>query len=415
MSQQNARTKTADDILESLMDDLKDIDASLAESDTGIDISDDENTSIELLDLGQSDEALAIDEEALPLMGDLDPKKDQHRSSFMINTSMNENESKEEGQPGHSEKEVKSLQLHSDEEIKTSIQHFDLNSENKKNDQVVVEDRIPHDSVNDGAGFNSDDERTMVAVSPKRKSHIENEESTVAVNGFALRESENYEDKVKVTVGQVRGPSYSSGYNSWGNTDSNLVQAEKLRIAQDKILELEKENEKLRYQNNELISASEIVKERAELLTSQVNEFRNDRDSLEASFKSENSVLKNQLIRKEGELNKLSMKVEELESRLKFDMKKIRVRERELENRLELIRAEKNALVKSKDEQILDFRRKMDQLQLEVESYRQKCVDLNKVIESNQDSFKRTTRALRLAMANLELLDENKVTLKKAD
>ena len=408
MSQKNARTKTADDILESLMDDLKDIDASIDRSDSGIEISDVENTSIELLDLGQSDEVQSDDDEALPLMADLNPKKDAHRSSFMINTSMHQVDPKNEEQSDSVDKEVKSLKLHSDEEVKTSIKNFDLNPAFSNNELVKEESQ-------DEPQDNADAERTVVAVRPQRKNNVDNDESTVAVNGFALRESENYEDKVKVSVGQVRGPSYSSGYNSWGNTDSNLVQAEKLRIAQEKILELEKENEKLRYQNNELISASEIVKERAELLTSQIHEFRNDRDSLEASFKSENSILKNQLIRKDSEFSKATMKVEELESRLRFDMKKIRVRERELENRLELIRAEKNALVKSKDEQILDFRRKMDQLQLEVESYRQKCVELNKVIESNQDSFKRTTRALRLAMANLELLDENKVTLKKAE
>lgn len=407
MSQKNARTKTADDILESLMDDLKDIDASIDQSDSGIEISDVENTSIELLDLGQSDGALSDDDEALPLMADLNPKKDEHRSSFMINTSMHQVDPKNEEQSDSVAKEVKSLQLHSDEEVKTSIKNFDLNPVFSNNELAKEEQ---HDE-----NQNADAERTMVEVRPQRKNNADNDESTVAVNGFALRESENYEDKVKVSVGQVRGPSYSSGYNSWGNTDSNLVQAEKLRIAQEKILDLEKENEKLRYQNNELIAAAGIVKERAEILTSQIHEFRNDRDSLEASFKSENSILKNQLIRKDSELSKVTMKVEELESRLNFDMKKIRVRERELENRLELIRAEKNALVKSKDEQILDFRRKMDQLQLEVESYRQKCVELNKVIESNQDSFKRTTRALRLAMANLELLDENKVTLKKAE
>ena len=61
------------------------------------------------------------------------------------------------------------------------------------------------------------------------------------------------------------------------------------------------------------------------------------------------------------------------------------------------------------------MRRKMDVLQMEVESYRQKCIDLNKLIETNQESFKRTSRALRLAMANLELQEENKVPMKKAE
>ncbi|AZZ37732.1 hypothetical protein CIK05_13305 [Bdellovibrio sp. qaytius] len=240
-------------------------------------------------------------------------------------------------------------------------------------------------------------------------------EKTVAVAGFSQRASEDYGDKVKVSVGQMRGNAFSSGYAAWGSSDSNLAHAENLRIAQEKILDLEKDNEKLRSQNEELIAASEIVKERADLLTGQLHEFKADRDSLEQSFKNETGILKSQMMRKDAEIVKASMKIEELESRMKFDLKKIRVRERELENRLELIRAEKNALVKSKDDQILDVRRKLDQVQLEVESYRQKCVDLNKVIDTNQESFKRTTRALRLAMANLELQEENKPVLKKVD
>jgi|GEM_PF-2744103 len=240
-------------------------------------------------------------------------------------------------------------------------------------------------------------------------------DKTVAVAGYQVRPDSNYEDRVKVSVGQNR---MSSGYQAWNNsggTDSNLAQADNLRMAQEKILDLEQENEKLRSQNEELMAASEIIKERSDLLSAQMMEYKNDRDGLKDSFKSEVVLLKNHLAKKDTELQKIQFKAEELDSRLKFDMKKIRVRERELENRLELIRSEKNAVVKNKDEQILDLRRKMDILQMEVESYRQKCVELNKSIESSQESFKRTTRALRLAMANLELQDENKVILKKVD
>lgn len=244
---------------------------------------------------------------------------------------------------------------------------------------------------------------------------ISEQEKTVAVTGFQLREVENHEDKIKVAIGQNR-PSFSPGYASWGGgSEASLGQAENLRIAQEKILDLEKENEKLRLQNEELLSASEIIKERSDLLTAQVNEYKNDKDGLEESFKNEIALLKGHLNRKNVENQKAQIKIDDLDSRLKFDMKKIRIRERELENRLELIRAEKNALMKSKDEQILDLRRKMDVMQMEVESYRQKCIDLNKSLEVNQESFKRTTRALRLAMANLELQEENKISLKKVD
>lgn len=238
-------------------------------------------------------------------------------------------------------------------------------------------------------------------------------ESTVAVTGFQIKPEENLDGKVKVSVGQS---SRSSGFSSWsGGIDGNLNQAENLRMAQEKIIEIENENERLRRQNEELIAASEILKERSDLMMSQLSEYKNDREGLEQSFKNEMTLLKNHLVRKDAELKKAQFKVEELEARLKFDLKKIRVRERELENRLELVRAEKNAISKNKDEQILDLRRKMDVIQMEVDSYRQKCVELNKQIENSQDSFKRTTRALRLAMANLELQEENKGQLKKAE
>ncbi len=241
----------------------------------------------------------------------------------------------------------------------------------------------------------------------------ESAERTLAVAGFHIKHDENIEDKIKVSVGHQ---SRSAGFASWGGgIEGNLGQAENLRMAQEKILALENENEKTRRQNEELIAATEIMKERSDLLTAQLTEYKGDRDNLEQSFKNELTLLKNHLVRKDAELRKAQFKVDELDSRLKFDLKKIRVRERELENRLELVRAEKNAISKNKDEQILDLRRKMDVMQMEVDSYRQKCVDLNKQIENSQDSFKRTTRALRLAMANLELQEENKVPLKKAE
>lgn len=254
--------------------------------------------------------------------------------------------------------------------------------------------------------------QTRSGVSSARANNGDTE-GTVAVTGFHVKREENLEGKVKVSVGKQ---GRSSGYSSWGGgVDGNLSQAENLRMAQEKILELENENERLRRQNEELIAASEILKERSDLMTSQLTEYKNDRDGLEQSFKNELTLLKNHVARKDAELKRAQFKVEELESRLKFDLKKIRVRERELENRLELVRAEKNAISKNKDEQILDLRRKMDIIQMEVDSYRQKCVELNKQIESSQDSFKRTTRALRLAMANLELQEENKGQLKKAE
>lgn len=345
-----------------------------------------------------------------------------------------------------------------DEEPLLSLQDDDVPSSDFGSDDFKLLDEkpifsadsmMPPEFPNAAANANSESERTLAIASPhaelkakrapkpvdnnpaddlnhfiqaknEQNFQASGDDRTIAVTGFQNLKIENHDDKVKVSIGQNRSSAYTTGYQSWGGgAEASLGQAENLRIAQEKILQLERENEKLRSQNDELISASDIIKERSDLLTAQITEFKNDKEGLEESFKNEVALLKGHLHRKETEFQKAQIKVDDLESRLKFDMKKIRVRERELENRLELIRAEKNAVTKSKDEQILDLRRKMDVLQMEVDSYRQKCVDLNKLLENNQDSFKRTTRALRLAMANLELQEENKVSvnvaLKKVD
>ncbi len=314
------------------------------------------------------------------------------------------------------------------EPVRSNIEKLPSRSLFESEELPVPNNKVSSEEVPTSDFKVSSDDHT-VAASDKAEGKTENiqnfkpkvseygaDDKTVAVTGFHKKPVEDYEDKVKVSIGQNRS-AYSPGYAAWGGngSESSLGQAENLRIAQEKILDLEKINETLRFQNEELISASDIIKERSDLLTAQITEYQNDKQNLEESFKNEIALLRAHVQRKDADLQKAQLKIDDLDSRLKFDMKKIRIRERELENRLELIRAEKNTLTKSKDDQILDLRRKMDIMQMEVDSYRQKCVDLNKNLETNQDSFKRTTRALRLAMANLELQEENKPALKKVD
>ncbi|MFZ4404475.1 MAG: hypothetical protein ACOYOK_10275, partial [Pseudobdellovibrionaceae bacterium] len=89
------------------------------------------------------------------------------------------------------------------------------------------------------------------------------------------------------------------------------------------------------------------------------------------------------------------------------------VREGELENRLELARAEKSAVARSKDENILDLKRKIIHLQAELDNYRSKSIELNKIIDNNQAQFKRTVQALRLALSNLEDKQDASLAVKK--
>ena len=58
--------------------------------------------------------------------------------------------------------------------------------------------------------------------------------------------------------------------------------------------------------------------------------------------------------------------------------------------------------MRNKDEMILDLKRQIDQLSMELESYRTKGKDLNKQLEGKQETLSRTVKALRLALTLLE-------------
>jgi predicted nucleic acid-binding Zn-ribbon protein len=91
-----------------------------------------------------------------------------------------------------------------------------------------------------------------------------------------------------------------------------------------------------------------------------------------------------------------------LELRISTNIQKIRVRERELENRLELVKMESAALIRSKDEMILELKRNIDQLNLELTNYRNKNQELNRLTTDKQEMLRRTVKALRLALSMLE-------------
>lgn len=201
-------------------------------------------------------------------------------------------------------------------------------------------------------------------------------------------------------------------------SDAQMVQAENLRLAQTRILELENEAEKLRQENELLTAAGTIAKTRLDELTEKIHALERSKIDAMEHAALEMKILKESLLERDRETAKAKRKVEELETRLNSDLKKIRVRERELENRLELSRLEKTALVRSKDENILDLKRKMDLISSELENYKQRTSELQDKIDNQHDQISRTVRALRLALTNLESSDTGSdavLPLKKAE
>ncbi|MCX7978655.1 MAG: hypothetical protein N2578_06585, partial [Bdellovibrionaceae bacterium] len=236
-------------------------------------------------------------------------------------------------------------------------------------------------------------------------------DATIAV-GVGNREQRKPVLEEKVVIGQSR--SVRSG-NAHIGVDASLAQAESLKVAQQRIIELEAENDRLRQSHDEISTAAEVITSRLNEMTSRIEQLEKEKRDIEEAYRAEIMILKGNIQFKEQELAKARNKVEELETRIKNDFRKVRVREKELENRLDLLRSEKGTLLRAKDEQILDLKRKIDQHQTEIENYRLKLQELNRSIESYQEHFKKTVRALRLALSNLEAAERGAVQFKKAE
>ncbi len=196
-------------------------------------------------------------------------------------------------------------------------------------------------------------------------------------------------------------------------TEAALAQSENLRVAQQRILELEEEIDRLRRENEQLIAAGRTLNQRVEDLTTKFEKASRQASEQEENFSEEKRLLMESIQAKDREMGRLSGKVEELEMRLATDLKKIRVRERELENRLEIMKMEGAAVIRNKDEIILDLKRRIDQMNLDVEQHRTREGAMNDRIEKDGEKIRRVVKAMRLALSLLEDEDQNATPLKK--
>ena len=203
-----------------------------------------------------------------------------------------------------------------------------------------------------------------------------------------------------------------SGGSPITSTEVALAHSETLRVAQKRILELEEEIERLRCENEQLGAAGETLKRRSDENLARAESIQAKYEQLEETGEHEKELLAKSANNKEKQIQNLRLKIEELEMRLSTNIQKIRVRERELENRLELVMMENTAIVRSKDELILDLKRQLDQMNVELDNYRNKGQELNRHLSDKQELLRRTVKALRLALSMLEGDEESLSSIK---
>ena len=201
----------------------------------------------------------------------------------------------------------------------------------------------------------------------------------------------------------------------FASSEAALKQSESLRIAQNRISELETELERIRRDNENLSTAGDTLRRRADELISKTENLELQSRESQRIADEERKVMRTQLQAKDRENAELRTRVEEIELRLESNFKKIRVRERELEHRLEIVKMESATLVSTKDKMLLDLKRQIDQLLHENDHAKHKTQEVFNQYKDKQETIRRVVRALRIALTILEGDDETVVPIRKAE
>jgi hypothetical protein len=108
---------------------------------------------------------------------------------------------------------------------------------------------------------------------------------------------------------------------------------------------------------------------------------------------------------------RLEKKLEDFKLRVRLDIQKIRARERELENRLELQKRDTEALISGKDTRLLNQKREIDRMQFEMEILKERLVEETERAEDRNEKLHRALQSLKMAQGMLSGIDEEVISI----
>lgn len=170
---------------------------------------------------------------------------------------------------------------------------------------------------------------------------------------------------------------------------------EQLHIAQEGGARVEGEYKKA-------LTRCEEFSKKIEFLTQENEEWRR-RYHQEVEFREQENRAKNdKILMLERKLEIAQKSDAELKERVKHDIHHIRVRERELEAKLEILKRDSETLVSAKDRKHLELKRKIDALQYDIEILIEKEKLAARKVEFWKERIGRVLRALKMGTSLLE-------------
>lgn len=124
--------------------------------------------------------------------------------------------------------------------------------------------------------------------------------------------------------------------------------------------------------------------------------YENERFVTEAARKNEHCR------KLESDLKVALERVERIKDRVRVDIRKIQVREKELENRIEVLQKDSQALLKSREQTILDLKRKQDMLEFNMDLLQEQFEREKFEKNSLREKLQKASQVVRMAGGVLE-------------
>lgn len=190
-------------------------------------------------------------------------------------------------------------------------------------------------------------------------------------------------------------------YLTMREQDVSVLTAQ-LTYAKEELSKCEDTIRRMTLQNEDLFHQINDLKQR---VSSQEQELQHAGKSMEGEVDQLRFEVKSKIDRikfLEDRLNDSAQQYEKLKERVRLDIRKIRVREKELESKLEILKKDSETLISARENKILELKRKIDLLEFNYDTLQDKNELEKENVRKSYEKIERIHKVLKLALGIIE-------------
>jgi len=167
--------------------------------------------------------------------------------------------------------------------------------------------------------------------------------------------------------------------------------------------------ESLSQKNHQLITELDELQKHTARLQAEMEGERREHQEQFTLMRSDFEDRLKQAGATQEQIKELLRQKEEFKEKIREDLKRIKLKERELENKYDLLRVDTQTLLDAKDKQLLDLKKKTDALDLELEQFDERLRESSRILNEVSVKKRRLIETLKLAIQLLEEIDQEAV------